>query len=803
MGGQGRSWTGTGAAVRALVLVCAVLVWIPASSVGARQKPGPVTIRGVATGVHAAGFTLQTKSAGSYTIQLSSDTAITEKGKQGRQTIHDGDHVGVHGFVKGRNIRAMYVHIYPSRAARKGYTLVGTVQSVGTGYVVVASGGKRVRISLGSGTSIRVGSTPGSARDIRVGEKVSIRVVPSAGGLAATRVHVYRTSGGTSQQVDGTVVQVLMGSVVIRQGATSFRITVNSSTRVYMGNTVASLSSLHAGQTVTVYACCRGQSLVARSIHIKRASAVHATVSLAGRVESIGGATLVLSSSGKTIRVALRPATILEVGSARVPVSGIRVGDQVTVRAYRQGGTLVATRVHVLAASRKLHTVSGVVVGVSSGRIVVLARSTRYVVTAPGARITLSGNSTTLAALRVGDHVRVSGRLTGTSMVAITISARRVAPKLRVVRGVVSAVGASGFSVVTTTGARYLVTLGRGVRPTLNGNVAPRDALFVGVHITVRGILSGVTLLASSVTLSERTESLSGRLRSVRGETLTVFRASGAARRVDVPPDVRVRDGTSRRGLSSLHPGTYLEVHGYAESSGRIRATAIDILHPSLDITGVLVTVLPALTLQTTRGEQYRLSLTAQTQISAERAAIELAARDLPAGVHVHVVGTMRSDGTLAVQQLVARLQSVTLAGSVQAVASSSMTLGMPTGGQKVRIESVTSVVQGSKSIDLASIVPGDDVTVDGYRAGGGWIIARKVTVHRRLIGLDGYISALAGDSVSLTVSTGATVQVEISDATQITGGTIALGWDVHVTGYRRGDGVVLATRVRVGKPHG
>jgi hypothetical protein len=44
-----------------------------------------------------------------------------------------------------------------------------------------------------------------------------------------------------------------------------------------------------------------------------------------------------------------------------------------------------------------------------------------------------------------------------------------------------------------------------------------------------------------------------------------------------------------------------------------------------------------------------------------------------------------------------------------------------------------------------------------------------------------------------------------MSSSTIITGGTstdITAGAAVHVTGYQRGDGVILATRVRIAKTH-
>jgi hypothetical protein len=271
---------------------------------------------------------------------------------------------------------------------------------------------------------------------------------------------------------------------------------------------------------------------------------------------------------------------------------------------------------------------------------------------------------------------------------------------------------------------------------------------------------------------------------------------------VDVPPDVPVSDGGKHLSLSSLHLGAYLEIRGYAEPAGRVRASSIRVLHPALDITGILSQVIPALIVQTATGDVYRLSLTAQTRIAVERSAVEVAAADLPVGGHVHVTGTMASNGALRAEQLTVRLASVTLEGSVQSVQPSSFAVQTPGGVESVQVQSVTSVLQGSKSIDLASLVPGDDVTVLGYRSGRGSVIARKVSVHRKLVGLDGFVSGMGEGTFSLTLSSGSVVQVQLGPATEITGGAVAAGMDVHVTGYRRGDGVVLATRVRVGKRH-
>jgi cytoskeletal protein CcmA (bactofilin family) len=104
--------------------------------------------------------------------------------------------------------------------------------------------------------------------------------------------------------------------------------------------------------------------------------------------------------------------------------------------------------------------------------------------------------------------------------------------------------------------------------------------------------------------------------------------------------------------------------------------------------------------------------------------------------------------------------------------------------------------------LTLADIVSGDDVTVYGYALSGGTIVARKITVHRRLLAVDGTVASITDQSFVLTAADGPHT-VLISGATAVLGpvGTVlAAGMKVHVTGYLRGDGIILATRVRIVK---
>ena len=117
-----------------------------------------------------------------------------------------------------------------------------------------------------------------------------------------------------------------------------------------------------------------------------------------------------------------------------------------------------------------------------------------------------------------------------------------------------------------------------------------------------------------------------------------------------------------------------------------------------------------------------------------------------------------------------------------------------------MHLNSATTISQGSHQLRAGDIVVGDDVTVYGYALNGGVVVARKVSVHRRLLGLDGIVTSITDASFDLAASDGSHTVV-VSSATQVfgvAGTTLASGMKVHVTGYLRGDAVVLATRVRI-----
>lgn len=794
-----------GWAVRTALLVgwCCLLgplsAWsaAPHSSVGpARHKTGPVTIRGTVRHPSTSGFTLHTTKHGDYAVTVTPDTSVTWKGR--RATLYEGDHVGVHALPQGRSLRAIWVHVYSVVSAP--YSVKGAVTRTSGGSLVVSASGRQITIAVTGSTVIQLTDRNGTLRDIHVGDRVSARVRTERGVVTALHIHVYaRKTSTQSVEVTGTITAVTPGQIVVRSGSTTYRIGIGSETVIYFGADRVSASSLRVSQSVRVYACCAGQPLVARSVHVTKTAPHAAQVTLRGRVVSMSKDRLLLSTSTGTIAVRLSSSTTFGVGADRVGWAAVHVGDDVLVRAYRSAAEFVATRVHVSLAGRRPRTIRGVVVATAPQSITVRAGGKDYrVVSDSHATIVLGGSGVSLSAIKPGDRVRATGRLTGTTLTASVIAARRPAPKTGHVTGTVTSVAGSRLVITDSNGLLHAVRLAAGAAITLHGRRAPADALFPGVHATAWGTMAGNEIMASRLTLTVTTRTLHGRLRRVLGHALVIGRASTTTT-VDLPSGAVALDGSRRLRPNSLPVGVYLQIRGYVEATRALRATVIRLLHPALDITGTLVRGANGMTVRTAEGEDYRLVFGSGVQIIADAGQVDLRVGDLGVGMRVHVEGTMRSDGSLATTSVTVRLAHVTLRTRVAVVGMGKIGVGAGADAQEVRITGATTIVQGSQPLLLSDVVVGDDVTVYGYRVGSASLIARKMLVHRRRIGIDGVISSVSGDGLSLTTGSG-TVQVLTSPATTMTGSPPTVGLPVHVSGYLRGDGAVLATSVRVGK---
>lgn len=766
--------------------------------VHARHRSGPATIRGIARQVHSHGFTLQTTSHGTYTVNAAPPTHVIEQGRAGEVTVVEGNHVGVHGYVQGRSIRAIQVRVYP--IAPKPVSVRGAITSIAGDRVGIRTGAGSFTVTVGPATIIRTSSASLTLSGLRVGDRVEARVLTSGGHSSAIHIHVYRTRVPLRHvRLSGTVVATSTHRMVVAQSGAPQSVGLSSATRYYAGAARAS-GALRAGEQVTVYACCAGHPLIAASIHIRLQRSTPRTTGLRGTVVALSATSLRLDMHSAPL-VQLQSSTVYELGATRTTRTGVRLGDLVSVRGGESGGAFRATRVHIYGASRRTTTVRGMVAGVSATSIRVIERGSGYTVQVRSQTAThLSGRTIHVSQIRPGDRARAVGRLHGHQLQATSVDVTRPPPKLVTIRGIVASAGASWLVVTRPSGGTSTVRLTARPRIIFRGRQTTLRALFPGTHVVARGEKAGTELHASIITAVATSASVTGRLAGVTGRTLLLKRSSGKVVRIDLPAGITLRDAAHPVTLSQVGRGAYLHVSGYAGLSKSLRANVVTVLHPTLDLRGVLSWRGRTATVRTTKGESYVSLFGKNSAIRASRLAGSLRALDIPDGTAVEVMGTIDISGSLAVRTLIARLHSASVRAKVDAMAAKALELKPAGSTVEVRLIASTTFFQGSHSLGASDIVIGDDLTVVGYALSGGAVVARKVTVHRRLIGLDGTVASITDQSFVLTAIDGAHT-VLVSGSTLVIGvaGTVlASGMTVHVTGYLRGDAMILATRVRV-----
>jgi hypothetical protein len=177
---------------------------------------------------------------------------------------------------------------------------------------------------------------------------------------------------------------------------------------------------------------------------------------------------------------------------------------------------------------------------------------------------------------------------------------------------------------------------------------------------------------------------------------------------------------------------------------------------------------------------------------------VQLALADIPAGVKVRSQGTVGVDGLFLVSRLTVHLASFTARGQVTRIATSIFTVQAAGGSIQIKIGTQTTFFQTSHQLKLSDIVVGDDVTVYGYSA--STVLARKIVVHRKRLTVSGTVEALTADGLTLQAVDGSH-HVVVSSATVLVaapGQQISVGLAARVTGYLRGDGVILAIRITI-----
>lgn len=767
-------------------------------------KPKPRTLTGIVTSIHGSQVVID---AGGHatSIRLGTNTTIVVGSQQGMAAqMRAGDRVRARVQQTGQATLALDIHVYRSRTSGRRVDIRGTVTSVAPSGLTISGGSTRYNVQMTPQTRIYTGNHQASVRALGRGDKVTVFACCAGGALTATSIHMRQGRAGSGHvQLRGTVVSATSRGVTLRSGSRAYAVTFSASTRFYVAGRPGTARDVQRGRDATIYACCTDLPLVATSIHLRPTPVKRISVLLRGRVLSVSGDRLRLAVGSKSVDVTLISGTTYDRAATTVTRSSVHPGDQVSVRGFWVGAAIQAQRIHVYVATKRSQSVRGTVTSVTSGTFTVRATVGTYTVAVPGGvPVVLNHVSVRLGLIKAGDQVRVTGQAARPgALTATRVIATRRPVRVQTVRGTLVQIQGGVLVVVDDLGQRRSVKLGPSARPMLHGRAAPMAAMFPGVRVTARGTLAGTTLLAQTVTISVRSRKVDGRVVAMTRSSLLVSRSAQTGSRIDLPTGVTVVDDSGRRlALTALHVGTYVHIDGYDEGGSKVRAASIQVQHPSIIVSGAIVASGSPLVVRSPALGDYRVRISSATSISSGRAQIVLLSSDLRVGTQVRVQGTVRTDGVVAAEQIDVRLVHAVLRGAVTTTAPGSMMVDVDGVQIEVRLQDDTQYVQGTHDLAAADLVVGDDVSADGYRVSPTTIVARKIAVHRRLEALDGTVTTVNPDGFTVATSAGST-RVITSDSTVYAGamsGGVAVGEHVHVSGYHRGDGVILATHVRV-----
>jgi hypothetical protein len=193
------------------------------------------------------------------------------------------------------------------------------------------------------------------------------------------------------------------------------------------------------------------------------------------------------------------------------------------------------------------------------------------------------------------------------------------------------------------------------------------------------------------------------------------------------------------------------------------------------------------------------LRFSAAAVVEAARSHLALPPEEIPVGTRIHATGTVGSDGALVVTEISAQLPATSIRGKISTIDAMSITLSSGSGEVRGSLAESATVDQGTHALAVSDLVVGDDVTLYGYRVVSG-VLVRKVLVHRPRVTVTGTVASISSDGFSVSASDG-THRVIVSGSTVVTGDSISVGMAAHVSGYRRGDGAILALSVKLTKP--
>jgi len=347
-------------------------------------------------------------------------------------------------------------------------------------------------------------------------------------------------------------------------------------------------------------------------------------------------------------------------------------------------------------------------------------------------------------------------------------------------KGVINAIGPG---VIVINNVTYS-TAGAVGKITIDDTPSAADLLKPGMVVTVKG--SSVDGTATEI---EARDALEGAITAVGTNTITVM-----GQTVQIEDNVtRLNDDNTVKtfAAAAFAAGQVVEVHGFADDNGGLRATrAVKKASGEFEVKGFVTSTGPSFGLALTPGGAATLTVTGSLPAGAVVGSIvEVKSSTGP------VVGTITATSVTLEDRLEDKAGAAGAKVEVEGIAASGDVNSFVVNGQQVVTTAATVFEGGLKSDFLLGVKVEAEGTIDA----AGVITATKVS-FRSNIKIEGDITFSAGSN-TLTVL-GKTVAINPTPMTRIDNGPLANGQHVEVRALLGSDGTTLvASRIRVRNP--
>ncbi len=433
--------------------------------------PQSSTVTGTVQAISGSQITVATASSGSLTFNLASSVTVSGQAASVAAII-PGDAVTL-ALAGNGQVTAIDVTAVPQSS-----TVTGTVQAVSGSQIAVetASGGS-LTFNLTSSTTVSGQASSVSA--VVPGDTVTLTL---AGNGQVTAVDV--TAVPQSSTVSGTVQAVSGSQITVATSGGSRTFAIAASLAV--SGQASSLSAVIPGDQVTLTVNASG---AVTAVDVTSAAA---TSTLSGTVSALQAQALSLTATGAqgilTYTFTIASGVRVSVQGASGSMADVQVGDQATLTLDTQGQV---SAINVTSAPAAASTVAGTLIAAASQGAPNVTFATyaassgtfqlQTVNLVAGATVTLSGGTSSLSALRVGDALTVGLDASGQ---AVSISATPLPASDVSASGVVDINSNAELGVYTTGSGAHQVTLPDGSSPLALAPSGSSDAIVAMTSVT-------------------------------------------------------------------------------------------------------------------------------------------------------------------------------------------------------------------------------------------------------------------------------------------------------------------------------